>query len=76
MNTGGTPDIVVDKKTGLLSNTPEDLSRDIRRLRDDEGLRRRLAAAAMARALELFDAAPTTERIERLYQDLVERRAK
>ncbi len=39
MNTGGTPDIVVDKRTGLLSNTPEELARDIRRLRDDEGLR-------------------------------------
>ena len=76
MNTGGTPDIVVDKRTGLLSNTPEELARDIRRLRDDEGLRRRLGAAAMARAVELFDAAATTERIERLYQDLVERRAK
>ena len=76
MNTGGTPDIVVDQETGLLSNTPEDLARDVRRLRDDEGLRRRLGAAAMARADELFDAACDTERIERLYQDLLERRAK
>ena len=70
MNTGGTPDIVVDEETGLLSNTPEELASDVRRLRDDEGLRRRLGAAAMARAVELFDAAATTERIERLYQDL------
>ena len=33
MNTGGTPDIVVDEETGLLSATPEELAADVRRLR-------------------------------------------
>jgi glycogen(starch) synthase len=76
MKTGGTPDIVADEQTGLLSDTPEELAKDVRRLRDDEPLRKRLGAAAMARADALFDAAATTERIERLYRDLIERRVK
>jgi glycogen(starch) synthase len=74
MNTGGTPDIVSDEETGLLSDTPAELAEDVRRLRHDEQLRRRLGAAAMTRADALFDAASTTERVERLYLDLTERR--
>jgi glycogen(starch) synthase len=74
MKTGGTPDIVADEETGLLSGTPEELAGDVRRLRDDETLRRRLAAAAMARADALFDAGATTERVESLYRELIEGR--
>ena len=50
MNTGGTPDIVVDERTGLLSETPEALAADVRRLRADPDLRARLGAAAQAHA--------------------------
>jgi glycosyltransferase involved in cell wall biosynthesis len=73
MNTGGTPDIVVDKRTGLLSNTrgSRETSAGFETTRAcDAG-----SAAAMARAVELFDAAATTERIEASVSDLVERRA-
>jgi glycogen synthase len=73
MNTGGTPDIVSDGETGLLSATPEQLADDVRRLRQDEPLRRRLGAAARARAHERFGAASTTDRVEQLYRELIER---
>jgi glycosyltransferase involved in cell wall biosynthesis len=69
MNTGGTPDIVEDEVTGLLSATPNELADDVRRLIGDDDLRSRLAAAARERAAR-FDAATVTERIERLYTEL------
>ena len=70
MNTGGTPDIIEDEQTGLLSTSPEELAADVRRLRQDEGLRQRLGAAAIARAIDRFDAASTITRIDRLYHEL------
>ncbi len=75
MNTGGTPDIVVDEETGLLSGTPEELAADVRRLRDDEELRRRLGAAAMVRAEACFDGTIATGRVEQLYRELIGRPA-
>jgi glycosyltransferase involved in cell wall biosynthesis len=72
MNTGGTPDIIADEETGLLSDTPAELADDVRRLRGDEPLRRRLGDAARSRAAALFDAAATTTRIEQLYRELLE----
>jgi len=75
MNTGGTPDIVRDQQTGLLSNSFEKLADDIRRLREDAALRRRLGAAARIHAEMHFDAPVVLPRVERLYQDLVQRRA-
>ena len=74
MSTGGTPDIVVDEQTGLLSATPEDLAGDIRRLRGDTQLRARLGAAARLHAEARFDAPAVVERVERLYTDLTRRR--
>ncbi len=73
MNTGGTPDIVVDEETGLLSATPEGLADDVRRLRADEALRRRLGGAASARAESHFDSPAVVARIERLYIELAAR---
>ena len=70
MNTGGTPDIIVNAETGLLSTTAGELADDVRRLRADEGLRRRLGEAARIRAQRLFDASSVTERIEQLYGEL------
>jgi glycogen synthase len=69
MNTGGTRDIVEDEVTGLLSSTPGELADDLRRLRADEALRRRLGAAARERARR-FDAPAVVERVEALYLDL------
>jgi glycogen(starch) synthase len=74
MSTGGTPDIVVHAATGLLSRTPDELARDVRRLREDGALRARLGEAAKQRAASLFDAATVTLRIEALYRELLETR--
>jgi glycosyltransferase involved in cell wall biosynthesis len=74
MNTGGTPDIVEHDRTGLLSDTPEGLADDVRRLRGDEDLRRRLGEAALGRARERFDAPRVIDRIEGLYARVVLRR--
>jgi glycogen(starch) synthase len=74
MRTGGTPDIIVDQRTGLLSDTPERLADDIRRLRHDEPLRARLGADARAHAAVKFDTSVVVPRIERLYLDLMEKR--
>jgi glycogen synthase len=71
MNTGGTPDIVLDEQTGLLSATPDGLADDVRRLRGDEALRRRLGAAARTHAESHFDSPAVVARIERLYIELV-----
>jgi glycosyltransferase involved in cell wall biosynthesis len=76
MTTGGTPDIVEDERTGLLSRTPEELADEVARLAGDPALRARLGAAARAHAAARFDAAPVVGRIEALYADLIaERRA-
>lgn len=74
MQTGGTADIVVHGETGLLSTTTEGLAADLRRLRADEDLRRRLGAAARERATARFDSESVTSRMESLYRDLVARR--
>jgi glycosyltransferase involved in cell wall biosynthesis len=74
MNTGGTPDVIVGEKTGLLAMTPEDLADDVRRLRNDADLRARLGAAARRHADAHFDAPTVVARIESLYEDLVRRR--
>jgi glycogen synthase len=73
MDTGGTRDIIEPGVTGLLSSTPEGLAEDVRRLRRDEALRARLAAAARRRVETEFDADPVVARIERLYMELVVR---
>jgi glycosyltransferase involved in cell wall biosynthesis len=75
MDTGGTPDIVLNGQTGLLSHSFEELADDIRRLRDDAELRSRLGAAARTHAETHFDASAVLPRIEQLYQDLLQRRA-
>jgi glycogen(starch) synthase len=76
MNTGGTPDIVEHERSGLLSDTPEQLARDVRRLMDDPCLRRTLGAAARGKAAATFDAPAVVQRIEALYEELLrERRA-
>jgi glycosyltransferase involved in cell wall biosynthesis len=69
MNTGGTPDIIDDEATGLLSMTAEELAADVRRLVDSEELRTRLGNAARQRAAR-FDSPAVVEQVERLYADL------
>lgn len=73
MDTGGTRDIVEPDVTGLLSSSPEGLAADVRRLRHDEALQRRLADAARRKIEREFDAAAVVERILFLYQDVLSR---
>jgi glycosyltransferase involved in cell wall biosynthesis len=47
---GGIPEIVVDGENGLLSNSMSQIGNHLRRLRDDEALRERLARGARATA--------------------------
>jgi glycosyltransferase involved in cell wall biosynthesis len=70
MDTGGTPDIVEPEVTGLLSDSPDGLARDVRRLRQDPALRHRLADAARRKIEREFDAGAVVARVERLYQEL------
>ncbi len=71
MKTGGTPDIVVHDHTGLLSESPDALAADVRRLRGDEALRMRLGSAARTVVEERFDAPNVVARVEQLYRELV-----
>ena len=73
MKTGGTPDIISHGVTGLLSDSPEALADDVRRLRADEDLRRRLGAAASTHAASTFNAPAVVARVEALYRALLER---
>jgi glycosyltransferase involved in cell wall biosynthesis len=75
MLTGGTGDIIVDERTGLLSSTPEELADDVKRLRGDAELRARLGTAARTHAELRFDAPAVVARIEQLYVELARARA-
>ena len=74
MNTGGTPDIIVDEETGLLSTSVSGLAEDIARLASDASLRVRLARAAAARAAAHFDIPVVIDRMEALYRELLAHR--
>ena len=71
MDTGGTRDVVEHDVTGLLSRTPDELARDVKRLRHDAALRRRLGDAARRKVERDFDADAVVARVERLYGELV-----
>ena len=67
MNTGGTPDIVRHGETGLLSSTPNALADDVRRLVENEPLRRQLGTAASTFTERTFDTRAVVQAIESLY---------
>jgi len=73
MDTGGTRDVIEGGVTGLLSNTPDGLAEDVRRLRRDESLRRSLGAAARRKVEREFDTSVVVSRIEDLYKDVARR---
>ncbi len=70
MDTGGTRDIIDSGTTGLLSSSPEALADDVRRLRADEALRKRLGTGAREKIEREFDAEAVVRRIERLYRSM------
>lgn len=67
MDTGGTGDIVLHERTGLLSTTAEGLARDIARLGGDAALRERLGAGARTHVEQHFAAPAVVERVAALY---------
>ena len=71
MNTGGTPDIVIDEKTGLLSVSAREFANDVRRLRGDAQLRARLGQAARQHIEQHFESSAVAARVERLYADVI-----
>ena len=71
MNTGGTPDILEDEATGLLSSSVHELAEDVTRLAADVGLRQKLGEAAGRRAESLFDAPVVAGRFEQLYMEVI-----
>src|SRR5262245_38312113 len=74
MNTGGTPDIIVDEVTGLLSETPGELAADVKRLRSDAQLREKLGGAAAEHAERKFEATSVVAQVEALYERLINHR--
>jgi glycosyltransferase involved in cell wall biosynthesis len=72
MDTGGTRDIILPERTGLLSSDTEGLARDLSRLANDPALAATLGGAARQHAREMFDVRIVVDRLERLYRDLVE----
>ena len=71
INTGGTPDVIIQEETGLLSTTPDGLAEDVKRLRAGAALRARLGTAARRHVESRFDAERVVRRIEQLYTELV-----
>jgi glycogen(starch) synthase len=71
MNTGGTADIIRHRTTGLLSDDPDGLARDLRTLADDEPLRRSLGNAARADVHARFASTAVVARIEDVYHQVL-----
>lgn len=66
--TGGTEEIVVDGKTGLLGRNVEELGRALGRILEDEALAKRLRDGARAHARTVFSEEAVLPRIESLYR--------
>jgi glycogen synthase len=69
MDTGGTRDIVLQGRTGLLSETAEALGDDVARIAADPALARRLGDGARAHVEATFAADRIVERIEAVYRE-------
>ena len=75
MDTGGTRDIVVHERTGLLAAGREAWTRELSRLHADPGLRDRLATGIRAHVDATFTADAVVARTVALYRDLPELQA-
>jgi glycosyltransferase involved in cell wall biosynthesis len=71
MDTGGTRDIIVDGRTGLLARTLPELAGAIARIVAEPDLAERLGVQAAAFVRERFEASRVTARVEALYRDVV-----
>ncbi len=70
---GGVPNLVEDKKTGMLvnSNEPAQLKDAIKELLQNEELCRTLVAAASARVYEKYSEEQLVHNMENLYRELL-----
>ena len=73
---GGVPEIVEDKRTGLLVTTDRvaEMSSALAELLADEPRRRQMGRAGLRRAREHFDLAVTVAKIEDVYDRLLQRK--
>jgi glycosyltransferase involved in cell wall biosynthesis len=71
MDTGGTRDIVVPERTGLLSTSAASLGDDLARLVADRDLAARLGRAAREHVEATFAATEVVARIEAVYREAV-----
>jgi glycosyltransferase involved in cell wall biosynthesis len=69
---GGTPEVVADGETGLLvpPRSPRALADALRRVLDDDELRRRLGEAGRRRVADRFTTASMTRRVLELYDEI------
>ncbi len=70
METGGTGDVVIHERTGLLSHGTDELGRHVGMLRGDPEMRGRLGAAARRHVERTFDTPVVVEQVEALYERL------
>jgi glycosyltransferase involved in cell wall biosynthesis len=70
MDTGGTRDIILPGRTGLLSNSAAGLGEDVARLVADRALARRLGDAARAHVEATFAADRVVQRMEAIYREV------
>ncbi len=75
MVTGGTRDILRQEQTGLLSEDPEQFSRDLARLAGSEARRAELGAAARRDVHARFAVASVVDQVEHVYRSLLPPRA-
>ncbi|PIR12675.1 hypothetical protein COV49_04605 [Candidatus Falkowbacteria bacterium CG11_big_fil_rev_8_21_14_0_20_39_10] len=70
-NVGGNPELIVDKKTGLLAKAvdPEDLAQKIKTLIENTSLQQDLSAQARHKAVEEFSLKKMVEKTKEVYKD-------
>jgi glycosyltransferase involved in cell wall biosynthesis len=73
LDTGGTPDVIVDGQSGWLASDMASFIEGIKRLAEDDSLNQTLRAGARARAERVFAAPKVAAEIETLYCALLER---
>lgn len=75
---GGIPDVVDDGETGLLTppRDPQAMAADVLRLVQDAGLRRALGDQALAKVVPHYSLEAMVARIEALYEEVLDEKAR
>lgn len=72
--TGGSEELVVDGRSGLVGRSEEEMAAALRRVLDDESLSTQLRRGSVDRAREHFSPDAVLPRLESLYQKVLARR--